>query len=104
MKRLVKSILRRSGFDFVRYSPKRDLEPAPQSDLTFADLSEQQKQTIVTATPFTITSVERMAALISAGTDVTHKAITGDIADRVLWRAGSRIADAFTYVARDEGR
>jgi hypothetical protein len=67
-----------------------------------ADLSEQQKKIMSTAKPFTMTSVERMAALINAVTYVTQNGIAGDIAECGVWRGGSMMIVALTLLAHGD--
>ena len=100
MKRLLKNTLRRFGYDLVRFSPTASSELA-----SVPDLSDEQKKTISAAKPFTMTSVERMAALINAVTYVTQHGIPGDIAECGVWRGGSMMIVALTLLAHgDQGR
>ncbi len=94
MKQLIKSALRRVGYDIVRYPPssRPELDSVP-------GLSEQQKRIILTARPFTMTSVQRMASVMDAVTYVTENAIPGDIAECGVWRGGSMMTIALTLLA-----
>jgi hypothetical protein len=67
-----------------------------------ADLSAQQKQIMAAAKPFTMTSRERMAALINAVTHVTQNGIAGDIAECGVWRGGSMMIVALTLLAQGD--
>ena len=91
MKRLLRNALRRLGYDLVRYG----LESCP-------DLSAQQRDIITAARPFTMTSVERMAALIDAVAYVSANGISGDIAECGVWRGGSMMAIALTLLAHGD--
>ena len=95
MKRLLKTILRRFGYDLVRYSPNSELASAP-------DMSEAEHKIMLAAKPFTMTSVERMAALIKAVTYVTQNGIAGDIAECGVWRGGSMMTVALTLLAHGD--
>lgn len=97
MKYLLKNAFRRFGFDVVRYPPK------VRSELdTLSDFSDAEKQIISTARPFTMTSVERMAALMNAVTHIAEKRIPGDIVECGVWRGGSMMTIALTLLARGE--
>src|SRR4051794_22029112 len=92
MKRLLKTVLRRFGYDLVRYSSTSELASAP-------DMSDEERRIILAAKPFTMTSLERMAALIQAVTYVTQNGIAGDIAECGVWRGGSMMTVALTLLA-----
>jgi hypothetical protein len=97
MKRLLKAALRRVGYDLVRYPP------AQASEFTAVrDMSEAQRKIMATAMPFTMTSVERMAALISAVDYVVQNDIPGDIAECGVWRGGSMMTVALTLLAHGD--
>jgi O-methyltransferase len=95
MKRLLKTVLRRFGYDLVRSSTASELASAP-------DISDAERRIILAARPFTMTSVERMAALIQAVTYVTKNGIAGDIAECGVWRGGSMMAVALTLLAHGD--
>ena len=81
MKQLIRDTLRRFGYDVVRYPPKACSELD-----SLSDLSEEEKRIILAARPFTMTSVERMAALVNAVTYITKNQIPGDIVECGVWR------------------
>jgi len=95
VKRLLKTVLRRFGYDLVRYSSTSELAAAP-------DMSDAERRIISAARPFTMTSVERMAALIQAVTYVTQNGIAGDIAECGVWRGGSMMTVALTLLAHGD--
>lgn len=97
MKHLIKSLTRRLGFDIVRYSP---LDRTVIDSLS--DFSEADKTLISTVKPFTLTSIERLAALVNAVTYVTQNKIPGDIAECGVWRGGSMMAVAMTLLAHGD--
>jgi hypothetical protein len=104
MKQLLRNMLRRLGYDVVRYSvkdrPKSASAPAWLASVP--DMSEQQKKIILTAKPFTMTSVERMAALVEAAGYVAQGGIPGDIAECGVWRGGSMMTIALTLLAQGD--
>lgn len=96
MKQLLKSTLRRLGYDLVPYVPVSETT----SELAAVpDLSEDQQRIILAAKPFTMTSVERMATLINAVTYVSQNGLAGDIAECGVWRGGSMMTVALTLMA-----
>jgi hypothetical protein len=97
LKRLVKNALHRVGYDLVSYPPSNKWEMG-----LLLDLSEPEKKIILTARPYTMTSVERMAALMNAVTYVTENGIDGDIAECGVWRGGSMMTVALTLLARGD--
>lgn len=97
MKQLLKNILRRFGYDLVRYPPNTfsEFDSIP-------DFSKHERDIIQTARPFTMTSIERMAALVNAVTYLTERQIPGDIAECGVWRGGSMMTIALTLLARGD--
>lgn len=92
MKRLLQSIIRRLGYDIVRY----DFAP---------DITEEQRQIFSRSRPYTLTSFERMAALSSAVEHVVRNRIPGDIVECGVWRGGSMMLSALTLThLKDESR
>lgn len=70
----------------------------PVDRQAFSDLSPQEIATLVAARPFTMTSPERIAALINAVTYVVRHRIPGDIVECGVWRGGSMVAIARTLL------
>ncbi len=97
MKKMLKSTLRRLGYDLVRYTPQGHSNVG-----AVPDFSEQQNKVISMARPFTMTSIERMASLISAVDYVSQNAIPGDIAECGVWRGGSMMTIALTLLANGD--
>ena len=93
MKKLIKSMARRLGYDIVRYSP--DQLPGLAA---VHDLSASQQKIVADVRPFTMTSLERLAALTEAITHITKKGIAGDIVECGVWRGGSTMAAALTLL------
>jgi O-methyltransferase len=94
MKRLIASALGKMGYDLVRRSRNDQTGFA-----SMPDLSERHKKIISAARPYTMTSVERMAALVDAITFLAQNAIPGDIAECGVWRGGSMMTIALTLLA-----
>jgi len=69
---------------------------------TLRDLSDGDKAIITKAKPFTMTSVERMAAVIAAIDHIVAKGIPGDIAECGVWRGGSMMVAAMALVSRND--
>ena len=93
---LVRGMLRQLGFDVVRYRPEAHALP---------DLVEGDARILATARPFTMTSPERIAAMIEAVKYVIKYDIPGGIVECGVWRGGSMMATALTLQAYgDTGR
>jgi len=93
VRRLVRALLRRFGYDLVSHSSQRQMELA-----ALADLPEAQIQTIRSVKPFTMTSTDRLAALINAVCYVSEAGIPGDIVECGVWRGGSMMSVASTLL------
>jgi len=93
MKRILKRILHRFGYDVVHSTTQFD---------PIRDLTEEQRKIIWAAKPFTMTSIERMAALVNAVGYVTRNRIPGDIAECGVWRGGSMMVVALTLLANGD--
>ena len=90
MKTLVKSCLKKLGYELVRRNGTPNLEHP------YSDLSESEKKTFELLKPFTMTSVERITALIQATEYLVENRIEGDVAECGVWRGGSMMAVALT--------
>ena len=97
MKRLIKSLLRRAGYELT---PVRD-----DSHDELADLEPWQREIIVRVQPLTMTGIARSAALVHAVTHLSRRGVPGDIAECGVWRGGSMMAVALTLLSLgDTGR
>src|ERR1700735_5233535 len=85
MKKIIKGLVRRTGFDIVRYRPN----PEP---VKIKDLTDRENKIIQSVRPYTMTGPERIATLINAVTYVAQRKIPGDIAECAVWRGGSMMA------------
>jgi len=91
MKNITKGILRRIGFDIVRYRPHYRPE-------TLRDLTDHEIRIVEFVKPYTLTSEERIAALINAVGYVTERKIPGAFAECGVWRGGSMMAVALALM------
>lgn len=94
LKKTVQQTLRRLGYDLVQY-------PTP-SRIAVPDLSDAEQCILADAQPFTMTSIERRAALLNAVTYITQNGIPGDIAECGVWRGGSMMIVAQTLLAHGD--
>jgi hypothetical protein len=83
----VRAAVRRTGFDVIRYR-----DPIPP------DFDAATRATIAAAAPYTMTSIERIAALRNAVLYLVRHAIPGDIVECGVWRGGSMMAAARTLL------
>ena len=91
MKNIIKRIVRRTGFDIVRYQPRHE-------STNLADLTDCELKILQSVKPYTLTSEERIAALLNAVGYVTKNKIPGAIAECGVWRGGSMMAVALTLL------
>src|SRR4029077_7661474 len=63
----------------------------------FIDLSPDVLATIKQVRPFTMTSIERVAALCASADYVVRACIPGDFVECGVWRGGSAMAAALTF-------
>ena len=94
MKRVIKSVLHRMGYELRRV-------PAEIFD-ELADFEEWQKTIIHRVQPFTMTGIPRTAALVHAVTHLSKHKIPGDLAECGVWRGGSMMAAALTLLALED--
>ena len=87
--RAARALVRRFGFEVVR----RDRVPPPPPDADAAATA-----TIRQVQPYTMTSPERIYALIQAVRHVCAAAIPGDLVECGVWRGGSMLAAARTLL------
>jgi len=103
------SYLRRlTGYELRRYRPPAARpvkapppapQPKPAPDLKFPfDYDEPAKNIIRAVKPFTMTSPEKLNALIYAVRHVVRHEIPGDIVECGVWRGGSMLAVAKTLI------
>src|SRR5690606_7122063 len=79
-----------------------ELVPADSTrgeDVKLSDLSSREQELIRRVQPFTMTSVERLAALVNAVTHLVKAGVPADFAECGVWRGGSTMAAALTLLA-----
>lgn len=79
------------GYDVVRHRPPDPLAPPPDCDTFTAELME-------TVRPYTLTSAERVMALVEAVRHVVRADVPGAIAECGVWRGGSAMVIAHTLL------
>ena len=87
----LRTLIRRCGFDVIRY---RSGEEAPLP----VDVDADAARTIRQVRSRTMTSPERLFALIQAVRHVSAAGISGDIVECGVWRGGSMMAAARTLI------
>jgi hypothetical protein len=88
--RAARRIVRRFGFDVVRHGQGPAMPAAP------ADMDEKALDTMRRVQPYTMTSPERLFALVQAVRHVAAADVPGDIVECGVWRGGSMMAAAYT--------
>lgn len=63
-----------------------------------SDLSQEQRHIVMRARPFTMTSLERIAALVHAIEYTVKNSIPGVFVECGVWKGGSSMAAALTYL------
>jgi hypothetical protein len=98
IKTALRGLIRRAGLDVVRYVP-------PDRQALPGDFDERVVSVVRRVRPFTMTSPERLFALIEAVKYVWKAGIPGDIVECGVWRGGSMMAAALTLLeCGDESR
>jgi O-methyltransferase len=91
VKQLVRSAVRRLGYDVVRATP--------DVDAVLADLDEVERGIVRQVREYSLTSLERLAAVVQAVRHVVRNRIPGDIVECGVWRGGSSMAAALALKA-----
>jgi O-methyltransferase len=94
-KQALQGLIRRVGFDLVRYSPEENGYPP--------DFTAEQIATIEAVAEYTMTTAERIVALIDAVRYIVSNGIGGDFVECGVWRGGSMMAVARTLLTLDAG-
>lgn len=84
-------LVRRTGFDVVRYAPPDHLAPP-------ADCDDFTRSLLPVVRPYTLTSAERIMALVDAVRYVVQAEVPGAIAECGVWRGGSMMVVAHTLL------
>jgi len=87
VKRVIKQVMKRLGYDVVRHQPP---PPFP------VDLDQAAIDTVTAVRPYTMTSDERIFALIQAVRYLAKAGVEGGIVECGVWRGGSMMAVAYT--------
>jgi O-methyltransferase len=87
MKNIIKRLVRRTGFDIVRYQPCH-------GSSNLADLTAHEVKIVRSIQPYTLTSEQRIAALLNAIGYIAKHKVPGAIAECGVWRGGSMMAAA----------
>jgi O-methyltransferase len=95
MKKIIRGIVRRSGFDIVRYRPPRE---SVRAAVRLDDLTPREIQIVEAVKPYTLTNEERIAALVSAVRYIVEDKTPGDLAECGVWRGGSIMAMALSLM------
>ncbi len=98
MKRLIRQIIRRVGFDIVRYrsTPAQVARSVAAAPIFPPDFDPEAIEIIQAVQPYTLTSPERIFALIQAVRYVVQARIPGAMVECGVWRGGSMMAVAYT--------
>ena len=91
MKNIIRGIFRRAGFDIIRYRPHRE-------HVAIRDMTDREIKIVQSVRPYTLTSEERIAALMNAVGYIVEHNIPGDIAECGVWRGGSMMAVALALM------
>jgi O-methyltransferase len=94
-KQALQRLIRRFGFDLIRYSPEANGYPP--------DFTAEQIATIEAVAEYTMTTAERIVALIDAVRYIVSNGIGGDFVECGVWRGGSMMAVARTLLTLDAG-
>lgn len=91
MKALFKRCIRQLGYEFKR------LHPVPNHDFP-KHFGEEERQILSTVKPYTLTSPERICALVDAIHYLEKYEVPGDVAECGVWRGGSMMAIALALL------
>jgi O-methyltransferase len=95
IRHMVQSVVRKFGVEIIRYRPLAD-RAVP------ADVSPEDRLILGRIGEFTMTTIERQLALISAVRYVARAGIKGSIVECGVWRGGSSMATALTLMQAGE--
>ncbi len=91
---IVKHISRHFGFDIIRYQPKS----TQNADSTDADIDPVDRRIIEAVRPYTMTSQERILALLQAVRYIVQYNIHGSIVECGVWKGGSIMAAMYALL------
>jgi len=96
IRKVIYSLIRRWGYDIRRYRGEATWEDK------LSDLSTAEKAIMASVRPYTMTSEERMASLLSAVRHISTHKIPGDIVECGVWRGGSMMIVAQMLVSLND--
>ncbi len=92
MQQFMRRAIRSIGFDVIRGRRRSKSRSLP------ADLTEQDREVLRQVGSYTMTSVDRQAALVSAVRFLVRQRVEGCIVECGVWRGGSSMAVALTLL------
>jgi hypothetical protein len=95
MKNIIRKVLRAFNYDIVKFKTNLNTEFP-------SDFSDDHIKIINKAKPFTMTSNERLFALIEAIKYITKNKIQGDIVECGVWKGGSMLAAAECLIQQND--
>ncbi len=87
----------RMGYDLVRRRPGRGLDGS-----ALHDLDDEVRATWEAVRPYTLTSIERVTALVHGVRHLVRTGIEGDLVECGVWRGGSMLAVVRTLLAEGD--
>lgn len=108
LKNITRKLIRQVGFDVVRYRKETANASPPTTSLPTIhfppDFDEETIEIINAVHPYTMTSPERLFALIKAVKYIVQADIPGAVVECGVWRGGSMMAAAYTLkrLGRDD--
>lgn len=93
----VRSLIRKSGFDLIRYS--RDSSGVTIYPNDFSSLSKEICETVK---PYTMTCAERINALVNSVEYIVQNDIEGAFVECGVWKGGSAMAIALTLIRLEQ--
>jgi len=92
MKSLIRRAIRSLGFDLVRYRPNQGGQILPE------DLAGNDRAILEQVAGYTMTSIDRQAALVSAVRYLIRRRVGGCVVECGVWRGGSSMAVALALL------
>lgn len=97
IKKTILNLIRKTGYDLIKYDSSKGEYPG--------DFMEEHKRIIQLVRPYTMTTVERIFAVIEAAKHISLNQIEGSVVECGVWRGGSMMAIASTLIScGDTGR
>ena len=93
MKKALHSLFRTFGLDIIKFNKKASMQE---------DFGQEEVAIIRAVRPFTLTSPERIFALIQAVRYIQKRAIPGSIVECGVWKGGSMAATALVLLEKND--